>query len=93
MAVAGKPDLTQAELRRELRAEREQLAEAVEALRRATDYETVLRARIPLLALAAFGGAFVLSGGIGAAVRLVLRRRREGHVLARFERYALVDHR
>jgi hypothetical protein len=91
MAVAGKPDLTQAELRRELQAERERLAEAVEALRQAADYQTVLRSRVPVLALAAFGGAFVLSGGIGATVRLVLRRRREGHVLARFERYSLVD--
>jgi hypothetical protein len=85
------PDRTQVQLRRELQAEREQLAEAVEALRQAADYQTVLRSRLALLALAAFGGAFVLSGGIGASVRLVLRRRREGHVLARFERYSLVD--
>jgi hypothetical protein len=85
------PDRTQVQLRRELQAEREQLAQAVEALRRAADYQTVLRSRIALLALAAFSAAFVLSGGIGASVRLVLRRRREGHVLARFERYSLVD--
>ena len=70
---------TPAQLRSELQAEREQLVEAVESLRGAADYQTMLRARVVMVAAIAFAGAFVLSGGVGATVRLVLRRGREGH--------------
>jgi hypothetical protein len=90
MAVA-RSDRKQAQLRNELRTEREQLAEAVESLRGGVDYQTMLRARLVLVAAVAFAAAFVLSGGIGAAIRLVLRRGREGHLKARLGRFSLLD--
>jgi hypothetical protein len=84
-------DRTREDVRRELHAEREQLAQAVETLRSAADVRKVLRANLPLVAAAAFVGMFVLSGGIGATMRLLARRGREGHETARVGRWAIVD--
>ena len=68
-------------IRREIEVERVQLASAVEQLREglgeATDVGAKLRSRLPVAAAAAFAGAFVLTGGIGATMRLLARRSRE----------------
>jgi hypothetical protein len=81
-------------VRRQIEDEREQLADAVKTLRselhEATDVASKLPA-LPVLALGALAGGFVLSGGIGATVRLLFRRGREGHEKAALGRYKLVD--
>ena len=70
------------QIRREIEVEREQLAEAVESLREglgaATDISGKLRARLPVAAAAAVGAGFFLAGGIGATMRLLARKGREG---------------
>jgi len=77
-------------LRNELREERERLAEAVETLRdeleEATDVGAKLRANLPLAAVGALGLGFVASGGIGATMRLLMRRGREGRQTAKVGR-------
>ncbi|MCW2977674.1 MAG: hypothetical protein JWM06_2955 [Actinomycetia bacterium] len=83
------------DIRRELAAERERLAEAVGTLRselgEATDIGGRLQAKLPLAAAGALGLGFVASGGIGATVRLLLRRGREGEPKAKAGRFTLVD--
>ena len=78
------------QLRNELREERERLAEAVETLRdeleEATDVGAKLRANLPLAAAGALGIGFVASGGIGATMRLLMRRGREGRQTAKVGR-------
>jgi hypothetical protein len=70
------------DVRREIAAEREQLAEAVEILRdelgEVTDVAGKLRAKLPVVAAGALGLGFVAAGGIGATMRLIVRRGREG---------------
>jgi hypothetical protein len=67
-------------VRRRIEGEREQLADAVRTLRselhEATDVASKLPP-LPVLAVGALAGGFVLSGGIGATVRLLFRRGRE----------------
>jgi len=46
---------------------------------------------VPLAAAAALGAGFVVSGGIGATMRLVMRRGREGRAKERFGPFSLVD--
>ena len=65
------------ELRREIDAEREQLATAVDSLRSEMGFVSKLRSRLPLAAAGALGTGFVAAGGIGATVRLLFRRGRE----------------
>jgi hypothetical protein len=92
MAVAVSRDgRTREQVRRELHAEREQLARAVDSLRNAADLRTALRANLPIIAVGAFVAMFVLSGGIGATMRLLARRGREGHETARVGRWAIID--
>jgi hypothetical protein len=85
----------QERLRRELHDEREQLADAVETLRgelgEATNVSAKLRTKLPLVAAGALGLGFVVSGGIGATARLLMRRSREGDEKASAGRFALVD--
>jgi hypothetical protein len=76
---------TEQDLRRELRDEREQLAEAVETLR------GNLRSTLPIVIAGALGLGFVVSGGIGATARLLMRRGREGDEKAKAGRFSLVD--
>lgn len=68
-------------VRREIEAEREQLAQAVEELREglgeATDVAGKLRARLPVVAAGAVGAGFFLAGGIGATMRFLARKGRE----------------
>ena len=79
------------EVRREIETEREELASAVEELRGAADLTTMVRSKLPVLAVGAGALGFFLAGGIGATMRLVARRGREGRTKARAGRFTLVD--
>jgi hypothetical protein len=83
------------EVRRELESERERLAYAVDSLRAevkdATNVGAKLRGNLPVAAAAALGAGFFLAGGVGATMRLVFRRGREGKEKARFGRFSFVD--
>ena len=86
---------TPEQVRLELEAERERLADAVDSLRagvkEATDVGAKIRANLPVVAAAAVGAGFFLAGGIGATARLFARRGREGKEKARFGRFSFVD--
>jgi hypothetical protein len=81
MAATSAGRRTPEDVRREIREERERLAGAVEALREdfgeATDVAGKLRAKLPIVAAGALGLGFVAAGGIGATVRLLIRRGRD----------------
>ena len=81
------------QVREQIAAEREQLAAAVDEMRKAADPTKVLGPKLPLLAAGAFAAGFVLGGGIGATMRLVLRRGRESREEARVGRFALIRRR
>jgi hypothetical protein len=87
----AKPEL----VRQEVAAEREKLADAVQHLRaeirEATNVKAKLRANLPIAAAGALGVGFFVAGGIGATMRLLARRGREGSEKARFGRFRLVD--
>jgi hypothetical protein len=72
---------TAADVRGDIAREREQLASAVDDLRKgigeATDISGKLRANLPVAAAGALGVGFFLAGGIGATMRLLARRGRE----------------
>lgn len=78
-------------LRREIETERDQLAHAVEHLRAELDVGKKLRAKLPVVAAGALGAGFLVAGGIGATMRLLARRGREGREKARVGRFKLVD--
>ena len=82
---------TPEQVRRDIEAERERLADAVDDLRTGIDPNTMLKGKLPVAALAALGVGFVVSGGVGATVRLLMRRGREGKTKARFGPFSLVD--
>ena len=67
---------TPEQIRAELEAERAQLAGAVERLRGELGNATKLRGRLPAVTAGAAAAGFVLAGGVGATLRLVLRARR-----------------
>ncbi|HEY6031970.1 MAG TPA: hypothetical protein VIU44_15475 [Gaiellaceae bacterium] len=81
------------QVRKEIDAEREQLAHAVEQLRtelhEAADVASKLP-KLPVLAAGALTGGFVLAGGIGATARLLFRRGREGRTRAKVGRFKVV---
>ena len=81
-------------LRQELNTEREELAEAVETLRaeigEATDVGSKLKSHLPAAAVGALGLGFVAAGGVGATMRLLFRRGREGEQTARVGRFSVV---
>jgi hypothetical protein len=85
------------QLRRELSAEREQLADAVDELRAelgdATNIGGKLRANLPAAATGALSLGFVAAGGIGATMRLIMRRGREGREKAKVGRFSLTTRR
>ncbi len=93
--MAATDNRTPEQVRREIEAEREQLAQAVESLRSgiedATDVAAKLRAKLPVAAAGALGAGFFLAGGIGATMRLLARRGREGHTEAQIGRFRIVD--
>ena len=81
MATASLNGRTSEVVRREIEAERVQLATAVEQLRdglgEATNVAAKLRSRLPVVAAGALGAGFFLAGGIGATMRLLARKGRE----------------
>jgi hypothetical protein len=86
---------TPEQIRKDIESEREQLATAVEELRgslgAATDVGAKVKAKLPLVAGAAAGAGFVLSGGIGATMRYFARRSREGNERVRVGRFSIFD--
>jgi hypothetical protein len=95
--MAATNNRTTADVRREIATERDQLADAVEDLRtglgEATDIGGKLRAHLPVVAAGALGAGFVVAGGIGAMMRLLFRRGREGEEKARLGPFAFIDRR
>ena len=93
--MAGSNSRTVDDLRREIEAERTQLAGAAESLREeigeATNISGKLRANLPVVAAGALGMGFLVAGGIGATARLIFRRGREGETKAKVGRFRLVD--
>ena len=86
---------TPEQVRGEVVAERERLADAVDSLRaevkEATDIRSKVRRHLPVAAGGAIGAGFLLAGGIGATMRLCVRKGREGKEKARFGRFSFVD--
>jgi hypothetical protein len=86
---------TAKQVRRDIETEREQLASAVEDLRGGlADVRNIgakLRSKLPLVAAGALGAGFFLGGGIGATMRLLARRGREGTTKARVGPFSLID--
>jgi hypothetical protein len=68
-------------VRREIEAERRELAAAVEQLREGlgevADLPGKLRSRLPVVAAGALGAGFFFAGGIGATMRFIARKGRE----------------
>jgi hypothetical protein len=95
--MAATNNRTIEDVRRDIATERDQLAVAVDDLRaglgEATDIAGKLRARLPVVAAGAIGAGFVLAGGVGATMRLLFRRGREGKEKARFGPFAFIDRR
>ena len=83
------------QVRQDIQTEREQLATAVEDLREglgeATNITAKLQSKLPAVAAGALGAGFVLAGGIGATMRMLARRGREGKTRAKLGRFAIVD--
>jgi len=86
---------TQEQVRREIEAEREQLAGAVEHLRdeigEATNVSAKLESKLPLIAGAAASAGFVLAGGVGATMRYFARRGRESDEKLRLGRWSILN--
>jgi len=86
---------TAAQVRQDIEVERDQLAEAVEDLRgglaEATDIKGKMRSNLPAVAAGALGAGFFLAGGVGATMRLLARRGREGTTKAKVGPFSLVD--
>ena len=78
MAAASR---TIEDVRREIAAQRDELASSVEQLRtglgEATNVAGKLRGNLPVATAGALGAGFVLAGGIGATMRYLARRGRE----------------
>jgi hypothetical protein len=95
MAARDNSGRTTEDVRRDLEAEREQLATAAESLRdslgEATNIGAKMRSKLPVVAVGALGAGFFLAGGVGATMRLIFRRGREGEEMARVGRFRLVD--
>ena len=93
--MAARNGRTADQVRRDIEAERDQLADAVEDLRgglaEATDIKGKLRSNLPVVAAGALGAGFFLAGGVGATMRLLARRGREGTTKAKVGPFSLVD--
>ncbi len=93
--MAASSNRTTEEVRRELESERERLAQAVDSLRAevkdATNVGAKIRSHLPIVAGGALGAGFFLAGGVGATMRLLFRRGREGKEKARLGRFSFVD--
>jgi hypothetical protein len=95
--MAATNSRTTQEVRRDIAVERDQLAASVEDLRKglgeAADVGAKLRGNLPVVAAGALSTGFVLAGGVGATMRLVFRRGREGKEKARLGPFAFIDRR
>jgi hypothetical protein len=91
MADNTPPTRTPEDIRRDIAAERDALAGAVDELRSEFDLTQKLRDKLPLAAAGALAAGFILSGGIGATVRLFARRGREGTEKVRLGPFAVVE--
>jgi hypothetical protein len=93
--AASSNSRTLEQVRRDIEAEREQLAGAAETLREeigeATNVSAKIRANLPVVAVGALGIGFIRAGGVGASARLIFRRGREGETKATLGRFRLVD--
>jgi 4-hydroxy-3-methylbut-2-en-1-yl diphosphate synthase IspG/GcpE len=92
--MAARNDRTPEEVRRELEAERERLAQAVNTLRAgvkdATDVRARIRDNLPVAVGGALAAGFLLAGGIGATIRLLFSREDEGREI-RVGRFSIID--
>jgi hypothetical protein len=81
MATVSLNGRTPETVRREIEAERRELAAAVEQLREGlgevADVSGKLRSRLPVVAAGALGAGFFLAGGIGSTMRFLARKGRE----------------
>ena len=95
--MAATNSRTTQDVRRDIAAERDQLAASVEDLRKgigeAADVGAKLRGKLPVVAAGALSAGFVVAGGVGATMRLFFRRGREGKEKARFGPFAFIDRR
>ena len=86
---------TPEQVRQDIEGHRDELAKAVDQLRadigKAADVKGKLKANLPAVAAGALGVGFFFAGGIGATMRLLARRSREGETKATFGRFSLVD--
>jgi hypothetical protein len=86
---------TAADVRKDIAREREELAGAVEELRgdlaSATDVAGKVKANLPAVAAGATGLGFVVAGGLGATMRYLARRGREGDEKARIGRFRILQ--
>jgi hypothetical protein len=89
--MAATNNRTAEQVRRDIEAERDRLASAADDLRAGMDVNAQLKGKLPVAAAAALGLGFVVSGGIGATMRLLMRRGREGRTKARFGPFSFVD--
>jgi hypothetical protein len=93
--MAATNSRTAEDVRREIEAERDQLAAAVDELRdgigEATNSGAKRKEKLPVVAAGAVGVGFLVAGGIGATMRMFARRSREGKEKARFGRFRIVD--
>lgn len=93
--MAARNGRTAAQVRQDIEAERDQLADAVEDLRgglaEAADIKGKMRSNLPAVAAGALGAGFFLAGGVGATMRLLARRGREGTTKAKVGPFSLVD--
>ena len=89
--MAGANGRTPEQIRQDIEAERERLVDAVDDLRAGMDVNAKLKDKLPIAVIAALGAGFVISGGIGATMRLFMRRSREGHEKARLGPFSLID--
>jgi hypothetical protein len=93
--MAARNGRTADQVRHDIEAERDQLADAVEDLRgglaEAADIKGKLRSNLPAVAAGALGAGFFLAGGVGATMRLLARRGREGTTKAKVGPFSLVD--
>jgi hypothetical protein len=77
------------DVRRDIAAERQRLAQAVGELRADLVLKDKLGGKLPVLAAGALGAGFVLFGGVGATMRYFARRGREGREKARVGPFSL----
>ena len=95
--MAATNSRTTQEVRRDIAVERDQLAASVEDLRKglgeATDVGAKLRGNLTVVAAGALGAGFIIAGGVGATMRLLFRRGREGKEKARVGPFAFIDRR